>query len=125
MTGSFAVICLMVAQVVDREVGSLSLDPSPTPGNVSVSSPTPADTSSGLWTPIESVKMEIAISLSLLVGIIQVMYFHILCFRFLVSSFHPTHFFSRTVELILRLKAITLSTTSNDCSLEELVIYLW
>ncbi|XP_078370071.1 prestin-like isoform X2 [Oculina patagonica] len=70
--GSFAVICLMVAQVVDREVGSLSLEPSPTPGNVSVSSPTPTDTSSGLWTPIESVKIEIAISLSLLVGIIQV-----------------------------------------------------
>ena len=67
--------------MVNREVGSLSLDPSPTPGNVSVSSPTPADTSSGLWTPIESVKMEIAISLSLLVGIIQVMYFHILYFR--------------------------------------------
>lgn len=72
MTGSFAVICLMVAQVVDREVGSLSLDPSPTPGNSSASSPPPTDTSSGLWTPIESVKMEIAISLSLLVGFIQV-----------------------------------------------------
>lgn len=72
MTGSFAVICLMVAQVVDREVGSLSLDPSPTPGNGSASSPPPTDTSSGLWTPIESVKMEIAISLSLLVGFIQV-----------------------------------------------------
>ena len=75
VTGSFAVICLMVAQVVEREVGSLSLAPSPSPGNVSVPSPTPTDTSSGLWTPIESVKMEIAISLSLLVGIIQVMYF--------------------------------------------------
>ncbi|KAJ7388826.1 hypothetical protein OS493_035383 [Desmophyllum pertusum] len=52
--------------------GSLSLDPSPTPGNGSASSPLPTDTSSGLWTPIESVKMEIAISLSLLVGFIQV-----------------------------------------------------
>lgn len=89
VTGSFAVICLMVAQVVDREVGSLSLEPSPSPGNVSVSSPTPTDTSSGLWTPIESVKIEIAISLSLLVGIIQVMYFHELYLRSLVTYFHP------------------------------------
>ena len=72
MTGSFAVICLMVAQVVEREVGSMPLDPSPTPGNYSVSSPTPADSGSGLWTPMESMKLEIAISLSLLVGIIQV-----------------------------------------------------
>ena len=62
----------MVAQVVEREVGSLSLDPSPTPGNGSMSSPSPTDASTRLWSPIESAKMEVAISLSLLVGIIQV-----------------------------------------------------
>lgn len=72
MTGSFAVICLMVAQVVEREVGSLPLDPTPTPGNSSMPSPTPSGSGGALWTPIESMKLEIAISLSLLVGIIQV-----------------------------------------------------
>ncbi|XP_066017113.1 prestin isoform X1 [Pocillopora verrucosa] len=70
--GSFAVICLMVAQVVEREVGSMPLSPSPTPGNGSMSSPSPTGASTGLWTPLESAKMEVAISLSLLVGIIQV-----------------------------------------------------
>lgn len=72
VTGSFAVICLMVAQVVEREVGSIPLSPSPTPGNGSMSSPSPTGASTGLWTPLESAKMEVAISLSLLVGIIQV-----------------------------------------------------
>lgn len=72
MTGSFAVICLMVAQVVEREVGSQPLDPTPTPGNSSMSSPTPSGSGGALWTPIDSMKLEIAISLSLFVGIIQV-----------------------------------------------------
>ena len=58
--------------MVEREVGSLPSNPSPTPGNSSVSSPTAADSGSALWTPMESMKLEVAISLSLLVGIIQV-----------------------------------------------------
>lgn len=62
----------MVAQVVEREVGAQPLNPSPTPGNSSMSSPTPADSGGALWTPMDSMKLEIAISLSLLVGIIQV-----------------------------------------------------
>ncbi|XP_020612029.1 solute carrier family 26 member 6-like isoform X1 [Orbicella faveolata] len=70
--GSFAVICLMVAQVVEREVGSLPLEPSPTPGNSSMSSPTPSGSGGALWTPMDSMKLEVAVSLSLLVGIIQV-----------------------------------------------------
>lgn len=72
VTGSFAVICLMVAQVVEREVGSLPLEPSPTPGNSSMSSPTPSGSGGALWTPMDSMKLEVAVSLSLLVGIIQV-----------------------------------------------------
>ena len=74
VTGSFAVICLMVAQVVEREVGSLPVDPSPTPGNSSMPSPTPSGSGGALWTPRESMKLGIAVSLSLLVGIIQVTY---------------------------------------------------
>ena len=58
--------------MVEREVGSLPLDPTPTPGNSSIPSPTPSGSGGALWTPIESMKLEIAISLSLLVGIIQV-----------------------------------------------------
>ena len=77
VTGSFAVICLMVAQVVEREVGSMPLSPSPTPANGSMSSPSPTGASAGLWTPLESAKMEVAISLSLLVGIIQVKWYTI------------------------------------------------
>ena len=71
VTGSFAVICLMVAQVCEREVGSLILEPSPTPGNGSSTSP-PPDTTNSLWTPVDAIKLEIAVSLSMLVGIIQV-----------------------------------------------------
>ena len=71
VTGSFAVICLMVAQVCEREVGSLVLEPSPAPGNGSSSS-LPPDTANGLWTPVDAIKLEIAVSLSMLVGIIQV-----------------------------------------------------
>jgi len=70
--GSFAVICLMVAQVCEREVGSMSLEPSPTPGNGSGSSPPSPGTTNGLWTPIDAIKLEIAVSLAMLVGIIQV-----------------------------------------------------
>ncbi|PFX33451.1 sulfate anion transporter 1-like isoform X1 [Stylophora pistillata] len=69
--GSFAVICLMVAQVVEREVGSMPLAPTPTPGNDSMSSPSPTE-GTALWTPEMSAKMEVALSLSLLVGIIQI-----------------------------------------------------
>ena len=71
VTGSFAVICLMVAQVCEREAGRLVLKPSPTPGNGSSSSP-PPDTANGLWTPVDATKLEIAVSLSMLVGVIQV-----------------------------------------------------
>ena len=81
MTGSFAVISLMVAQVVEREVGS-TVAPSPTPGNASDST----DSSSGLFSPTEQAKIEIAVSLSLLVGIIQVMYFT----RFVLDHLNPT-----------------------------------
>ena len=58
--------------MVEREVGSMQLDPSPTPGNSSMSSPTPSGSGGALWTPMESLKLEVAVSLSLLVGIIQV-----------------------------------------------------
>lgn len=64
--------------MVEREVGTQPLNPSPTPGNSSMSSPTPADSGGALWTPMDSMKLEVAISLSLLVGIIQV------CFRSVV-----------------------------------------
>ena len=63
-------ICLMVAQVCEREVGSLSLEPSPTPGNGSESSSPSPGTS--LWTPLDAKKLEVAVSLAMLVGIIQV-----------------------------------------------------
>ena len=71
VTGSYAVVSLFVAQVCEREVGSFVLEPSPTPGNGSISSP-PPDTTNGLWTPVDAMKLEIAVSLSMLVGIIQV-----------------------------------------------------
>ena len=58
--------------MVEREVGSLPVDPTPTPGNSSMSTPTPSGSGGALWTPIDSMKLEVAISLSLLVGIIQV-----------------------------------------------------
>ncbi|RMX43870.1 hypothetical protein pdam_00021076 [Pocillopora damicornis] len=70
--GSFAVICLMVAQVVEREVGHMPATPSPAPGNSSMPSPSPTSGGSALWSPYDSAKLEVAISLSLLVGIIQV-----------------------------------------------------
>ena len=62
----------MVAQVCEREVGSLSLEPTPTPGNSSVASPSSPVTSDSLWTPTDAIKLEIAVSLSFLVGVIQV-----------------------------------------------------
>lgn len=58
--------------MVEREVGSMQLDPSPAPGNSSMSSPMPSGSGGALWTPMESMKLEVAVSLSLLVGIIQV-----------------------------------------------------
>lgn len=72
--GSFAVICLMVAQVCEREVAALSLavEPSPTPGNSSGSTPLSPTTTSGLWSPIDAIKLEVAITLAFLVGVIQI-----------------------------------------------------
>ncbi|XP_073252722.1 prestin-like [Porites lutea] len=69
--GSFAVICLMVAQVCEREVALMSFDPTPTPGNSTGPSPSPTPSSS-LWTPKDAAKLEIAITLSFLIGIIQI-----------------------------------------------------
>jgi len=72
--GSFAVICLMVASVCEREVAKMSFEPSPTPtpmnGTTSGSLPTTA--SSGLWSPVDAMKLKIAISLACLIGIIQI-----------------------------------------------------
>ena len=65
-------ICLMVAKVVEREVGSMSVEPSPTPGNSSMASPSSPVASDGLWSPTDANKLEIAVSLSFLVGVIQV-----------------------------------------------------
>lgn len=72
MTGSFAVICLMVANVCEREVAKMSFDEPSTqaPGNMSSTlSPT---TSSSRWSPVDTVKLEIAVSLACLIGIFQV-----------------------------------------------------
>ena len=74
VTGSFAVICLMVAQVCEREVASMSFGSTPAPGNHTGSSPSPPSTSGSLWSPRDAAKLEIAISLSFLIGIIQVSY---------------------------------------------------
>ena len=67
-------ICLMVAQVCEREVASMSFDSTPAPGNHTGSSPSPPSTSGSLWSPRDAAKLEIAISLSFLIGIIQVSY---------------------------------------------------
>jgi len=67
MTGSFAVICLMVASVCEREVAKMSFDSSP-PTNGS----TPTTAPSGLWSEVDAMKLKIAISLACLIGIIQV-----------------------------------------------------
>ena len=61
----------MVAQVCEREVALMSFDPTPTPGNSTGPSPSPTPSSS-LWTPKDAAKLEIAITLSFLIGIIQV-----------------------------------------------------
>ena len=79
MAGSFAVICLMVAQVCEREVGSHSEKSSPSPASANASSFGSADntsssTGNGLWSPIDTLKMEVAVTLSFLVGIFQVCY---------------------------------------------------
>lgn len=70
--GSFAVISLMVAQVCERELGSMQMETSLSPSNDSDISPTSPASSNSLWTPTDAIKLEIAVSLSFLVGIIQV-----------------------------------------------------
>lgn len=70
--GSFAVICLMVAQVCERELSSMTIETSPASSNSSDTSPPPQTASNSLWTPIDAIKLEIAVSLSFLVGIIQI-----------------------------------------------------
>ena len=75
MTGSFAVICLMVASVCEREVAKYSFEttPTPTPMNGSMTSAIPTTTASAaLWSPVDAMKLKIAISLACLIGIIQV-----------------------------------------------------
>jgi len=70
--GSFAVISLMVAQVCERELGSMQMETSLSLNNNSGISPTSPASSNSLWTPTDAIKLEIAVSLSFLVGIIQV-----------------------------------------------------
>ncbi|XP_068719707.1 prestin-like isoform X1 [Montipora capricornis] len=70
--GSFAVICLMVAQVCERELSSMTVETSPASSNSSDTSPPPQTASNSLWTPIDAIKLEIAVTLSFLVGIIQI-----------------------------------------------------
>ena len=66
-------ISLMVAQVCERELGSMTTETgTTTSSNNSDSNPPSPTASSGLWTPIDTIKLEIAVSLSFLVGIIQV-----------------------------------------------------
>lgn len=69
-------ICLMVASVVEREVANMSFEPSPTPTHTSMNgsmpSPVPTTASSGLWSPVDAMKLKVAISLACLIGIIQV-----------------------------------------------------
>lgn len=72
--GSFAVICLMVAHVCEREVAKMSFDDptTPPPGNMSGSSAPSPTTSSSRWSPLDTVKLEIAVSLACLIGIFQI-----------------------------------------------------
>ena len=67
-------ICLMVASVCEREVAKMSFEPSPTPTPMNGSTPgvLPTTASSGLWSPVDAMKLKIAISLACLIGIIQV-----------------------------------------------------
>jgi len=65
----------MVAKVVEREAAIMSPDPTPTPGspvNGSASTTSSPESGSGRWTPHDAIKMEVAVSLSFLIGIIQV-----------------------------------------------------
>ena len=74
IAGSFAVISLMVAQVCEREAAGLlsqNSSPSPAPVNTSSTSTSPS-AGNGLWSPIDAVKVEIAVTLAFLVGIFQV-----------------------------------------------------
>ncbi|EDO49691.1 predicted protein [Nematostella vectensis] len=71
--GSFAVICLMVAQVSEREVQSYT----PTPLTTPITAPYNASSSQppmvGPWSELDSRKMEIAVTLALLIGIMQIL----------------------------------------------------
>ena len=78
--GSFALICLMVATVVNREVkepidtgiSSALVDPDPTLYmNYTPTTPTYLS-EPGPWSPLVARKMEVAVTLTLVVGIIQV-----------------------------------------------------
>ncbi|KAK2573107.1 Solute carrier family 26 member 6 [Acropora cervicornis] len=70
--GSFAVICLMVANVCEREVAKMSFDDPSTPAPGNMSSTLSPTTSSSRWSPIDTVKLEIAVSLACLIGIFQI-----------------------------------------------------
>ena len=65
-------ICLMVANVCEREVAKMSFDDPSTPAPGNMSSTLSPTTSSSRWSPIDTVKLEIAVSLACLIGIFQV-----------------------------------------------------
>ncbi|XP_031549091.1 sulfate transporter-like [Actinia tenebrosa] len=71
--GSFAVICLMVAQVCEREVLKIEgLGPSVSSvQNMTNSSPTLLPDGM-MWSPFDAKKIKIAVSLALLIGFMQV-----------------------------------------------------
>ena len=75
-TGSFAVICLMVAQVIERELQNMSFDENlsaaPTGSSLNSTMAPPSQPTGSSWTPLDAKKMEIAVSLTMLIGIMQV-----------------------------------------------------
>ena len=75
-TGSFAVICLMVAQVIERELQNMSfnenLSAAPTGSSLNSTMAPPSQPTGSSWTPLDAKKMEIAVSLTVLIGIMQV-----------------------------------------------------
>lgn len=66
--GAFPVVCMMIAQVVNREV-SKSNDLQATYN--STANPTSLES---VWSPYEAKKLEIAVTLALIIGFIQVVH---------------------------------------------------
>ncbi|KAK3733499.1 hypothetical protein QZH41_008730, partial [Actinostola sp. cb2023] len=70
--GSFPVVCMMIAEVVEREVLKVNgFEPTLHNNATNTSNPTPTPLGS-LWSPLENKKLEIAVSLALLIGLMQV-----------------------------------------------------